>query len=103
MAVASCCLAFPAPSPTQGLLVLLPRALAFQVPDYIHRLPLAALEKQKQQRRREIGEAVRGKYTPEQEFKLHETKSTVDKVRAEVEAARNAELKFEGVKAKPVG
>ena len=35
-------------------------------------------------------------------FKLHETKKTVDRVRAEVEAARNAELQFEGIKARPV-
>jgi hypothetical protein len=65
-------------------------------------MPLAVVEKKKEERRKEISEQVKAKYTPQQEFKLHETKSTVEKVRAEVEAARNAELKFEGIKAKPV-
>ncbi len=45
---------------------------------------------------------TKAKYTPDQLFRLHETKPTVERVRAEVEAARQAELKFEGVKAKPV-
>ena len=75
---------------------------AGQVPEAIHRLPLAMVEKRKEERRKEIAEQVRGKYTSDQVFKLHETKSTVEKVRAEVEAARNAELKFDGIKAKPV-
>ena len=46
---------------------------------------------------------VQAKYSSEQEFRLHETKPTVDRIRAEVEAARHAELKFDGVRAKPVG
>jgi hypothetical protein len=66
--------------------------------------PLSVIEERKKLRKDAKRLEVQQKYSnpANQPFKLHETRSNIDTVRAEVEAQRASELKFEGEKAKPV-
>lgn len=94
--------------PSACAFVVIPPLFAFgcrfakPVPNAIHRTSLEKVAATAGERRKAIKKKTEEKYSPTHHFKLHETKPTVDKIRAEVEAARAAELKFEGIKAKPV-
>jgi hypothetical protein len=65
---------------------------------------LSEIEERKKARKDAKKREVLEKYSEpgNQPFQLHETRSNIEKVRAEVEAQRASELKFEGQKAKPV-
>jgi hypothetical protein len=100
-------------------------AHANPIPETIHKMPLDAIQKQKEERLQRIRDEVRvlaacwladhvlqcglrgvppqtrSKYVETDAFKLHETRSNIDKIRAEVEAAREAEYQFK-FKPRPV-
>jgi len=75
---------------------------AHPVPDDLDAVTLEELHATASARRAATREATRAKYDPERDlFKLHTTRTTVDRVRAEVESRREAELRFDGFRALP--
>jgi len=75
---------------------------SYEVPDAVHTNTLNRIDKKSKARRRKNFEETNSKYGLNHEFRMHETRSNMEAVRAEVEASREAELQFDSFVAKPM-
>lgn len=64
-------------------------------PTYLERTSLEQVQEERASKLDEARATTRAKYNKAQEFKLHETRSNLEQVRAEVEAKRARELDFD--------
>lgn len=75
---------------------------AHPVPPTLDAVTLAKLEEERRARTARVKAETTAKYADAKAPALHETRNTVDAVRAEIEAVRASELRFDGVRAKSV-